>query len=157
MFDSNVNIIYGSAKTGKTMFLLDISNVLKSLGMKLFFLGCTGEFEDFRRNKTLSCFDDIRITTTNNNLNNSKLIEVIKEITENNNYDYIVVDDSDFLSDETLKLLLDLKVKKIITSFTHNIDRFENSSNLFNISHVSNVDDYIKSILREQKINKILK
>jgi hypothetical protein len=73
VFDSNINIIHGSAKTGKTMFLLEVSDALKSLGHKLFFLGCTGEFEDFRRNKSLSCFDDVRITTTNNNLNNSKL------------------------------------------------------------------------------------
>ena len=82
MFDLNFNIINGDQKTGKTTFLLELSSILKSYNFKVFFLGCTSEFQNARRSGDLISFDDFRIITTSDDYNNLKIIDVVREITD---------------------------------------------------------------------------
>ncbi len=156
MFNSNYNIIHNDSKTGRTDFLIDISRSLNGLGLKLFFFGCTSELDI----RNLTFFNDFRITSTNEDYNNLKLIDVIKEITETRNYDFIIVDDIDYLTVKSIDALSKIKVKKIVTCLTHNVSKLPNNSNFYFLGDKNEKErilDYIKSLTRDKKINSILK
>lgn len=160
MFDLNFNTIHGDDKTGRTRFLLELSSILKSYGFKIFFLGCTSEFENAKRSGDLSSFDDFRIISTSDDFNNLKIIEVINEITDTKSYDYLIVDDIDYLSDNCINSIIKTKVKKVITCLSDNKKRLPESSTFYNITDIKDmtkINDYIKTLVRDQKINSILK
>ena len=48
MFDKDINILYGDRCSGRSQFLLEISQKLKRLGFKLVFIGCTSEFKEMK-------------------------------------------------------------------------------------------------------------
>ena len=156
MFNSNYNIIHNDSKTGRTTFLLDLAHGLKNFGLKLFFLGCTSELTM----RNLAFFDDCRITSTNEDYNNLKLIDVIKEITETRKYDFIIIDDIDYLTEKSIDALSKIKIKKIVTCLTHNVSKLPNNSNFYFLGDKNEKEiilDYIKSLTRDKKINSILK
>jgi thymidine kinase len=156
MLDSNFNIIYGDTKTGRTNLLLDIGVLFKLNDFKLFYIGCTSEFQNARN---IESFDGFRFLPTTDELNNLKLIEVVKEITENKNYNYIIVDDIDYLSQKCISELFKINVKKISTCLSHNSIKLPKDSNFYRIEDI-NIDiikDYIIPLKRDEKINSILK
>lgn len=160
MFDLNFNIINGDQKTGKTTFLLELSSILKSYNFKVFFLGCTSEFQNARRSGDLISFDDFRIITTSDDYNNLKIIDVVREITDVKLYDYLIIDDIDYLSDNAIKSIINTNVKKIVTCLTDNLKKLPNNSTIYNIEDIKDttqIKDYITTLIRDQKINSILK
>jgi thymidine kinase len=166
MFDKNLNIIHGDRISGRTQFLFTISKAFNEVGVKLFFLACTGDIDNvhhmtvYDKNNSLSYYDDYRIINTLDEINNYKVIEVVKELSEKRKYNFIIVDDIDYLPKSCLDLLLSLDTIKISTCLSDNCNKLPKDSNFYNINDVSDlldVTDMVKRIVRDQKINKILK
>jgi len=157
MFDKNFNIIHGDRITGRTEFLFNISKSFNEVGLKLFFLSCTGVETKDRFN---DIFDDYRIINTFDEVNNYKVIEVVKELSEKRKYNFIIIDDIDYLPKSCVDLLSEIDSSKIVTCLTENCEKLPEESNFYDIndiSDLSNVNDIIKVIIRNQKINKVLK
>lgn len=167
MFDKNFNIISGDRMSGRTRFLLNLSKDLDGSGIKLFFLGCVNEFSYPKT--SLSQFNDYRLIDSSNDYNNLRTIEVVKEITERDGYHFLIVDDIDYLSTDCINLLSTINVRKIVTCLNINSNKItDTDSDFYNIEDkiglniknddgVSTIGGIIKNIVREQKINKILK
>lgn len=158
MFDTNFNIIHGDRISGRTQFLFNISSDFREADVKLFFLGCAGNIDS--KSKLLESFQDYRIINTFDEINNYKIIEVIKELIENKKYNFLIIDDIDYLSKSCIELLSTIDVKKIVTSLSDNCKKLPEESNFYNISDVSdlsNIDEIVKKIIRDQKINSVLK
>lgn len=156
MFDNNFNVIYGDTKTGRTSFLLDIALLLKQNDFKSFFLSCSTEFQNSRK---IEPFDEFRVLPSSDEFNNLKNIEVIDEITRSKNYNFIIVDDIDYLSSNCVSALSKIEAKKIVTCLTHNNINLPKDSNFYNIedTNIEIVKDYMISLKRDKKINSILK
>jgi hypothetical protein len=166
MFDKNFNIIHGDRISGRTQFLFAISKAFNEVDVKLFFLACVGDVGDvnhlnvYDKHSSLSFYDDYRIINTLDEDGNYKIIEVVKELSEKRKYNFIIVDDIDYLPKSSLDLLLSIDTIKIATCLSDNCGKLPEDSNFYNIkdvSDLSNISDMIKRIVREQKINKILK
>ena len=157
MFDTNFNIIHGDRISGRTQFLFKISNAFKEVDFKLFFLGCTDIDTKDRFNDV---FEDYRVINTFDEINNYKTIEVIKELSEKRKYNFIIIDDIDYLPKPCIDLLSSIDIKKIVTCLSDNCKKLPEESNFYNISDVSDlsdIDEIIKKIIRDQKINSVLK
>jgi thymidine kinase len=157
MFDTNFNIIHGDRISGRTQFLFKISNAFKEVDFKIFFLGCTDIDTKDRFN---DIFDDYRIINTFDEVNNYKVIEVVKELSEKRKYNFLIIDDIDYLPKSCVDLLSEIDTSKIVTCLSENCKKLPEESNFYDIndiSDLSNVNDIIKVIIRNQKINKVLK
>jgi hypothetical protein len=97
------------------------------------------------------------------------MIEVVKEITERDGYHFLVVDDIDYLSSDCINLISKINIRKIVTCLNDNLKKItDDDSNFYNIEDkvglniksdtgISTIGSIIKGIVREQKINIILK
>jgi hypothetical protein len=176
VFDKNFNIVLGGRASGRTFFLWETSKVLKSLGYKICFLGCTNEFD--YDDKFLSHFDFCRTFSSESNSNNPQIVELVKEVVERDKYDFIFIDDMDVAYRtqplRIKKMINSISVCKISTCLT-DVPILGEEFNLFNIK--SNYDDseldervsveykgntlgvkkFLLSLSRELKINNVLK
>ena len=85
---------------------------------------------------------------------------MIKELIEKKKYNFLIIDDIDYLSKSCIELLSTIDVKKIVTSLSDNCKKLPKESNLYNIDNVcdlSKIDEVVKKIVRDKKINIILK
>ena len=81
-------------------------------------------------------------------------------MSEKRNYNFIIIDDIDYLSKSCIDLLSSIDTKKIVTCLSDNCKKLPKDSNFYNISDVSdlsNIDEIVKKIIRDQKINSVLK
>lgn len=156
MFESDLNIVFGDTKTGRTKFLIDFSRKLNELGFKVFFLGCTNEFQNSSKS-ILESFSGFRIIDSYDDDNNYKLIDVINEILSRDSYDYLFVDDIDFVSNRCKNEIIKINIKKIITCLSYNKDKFKSNS-FHKVEDMNDflISDFITSLTRDKKINSIL-
>ena len=168
MFDKNFNIIHGDRITGRTQFIFSISKIFNEAGVKLFFLACAGDnnvdsishLTVYSKHDSLQFFDDYRIINSFDEINNQKIIEVIKELTGKKRYNFLIIDDIDYLPESCLDLLSSVDVIKIATCLTDNCNKISEESNFYNISDISDlsdINDFVKGIIRNQKINSVLR
>lgn len=166
MFDKNFNIILGERASGRTIFLWKISKALKSMGYKICFIGCTNEFR--QDDMFLTHFDFCRVLSQDD----SQMVEVIKEKTERDKYDFIIVDDIDCVKKGIQKLIKSINIRKICTCFEipilgedfnlYKIRADYNDSDLESKSIVEykggilTHENFLTSLTREIKINSIL-
>ena len=167
MFDKNFNVISGDRMSGRTRFLLNLSKDLDNAGIKLFFLGCVNEFSYPK--SSLSQFKEYRLIDSSNDYNNLKMINVVKEITERDGYHFLIVDDIDYLSSDCIDLISKINTRKVVTCLDDGCQKItDEDSDFYNINDkislniksndgVSTIGGIIKKIVREQKINIILK
>lgn len=174
MFDKDINILCGDRNSGRSQFLLEISEHLKKFGFKLVFVGCTSEFKEMK--SLLKNFEYCLFLDSSHEFNNTKSIEVLKEKTEKDKCDFIIIDDVDYLSQKCFDMLVDINVSKIASSINtpkiknsnhmvYNIKNIYDDSEMRNITtiqdSVSNIEytipEILKNLTREQKINTILK
>lgn len=155
MFDGKFNIIHGDRSSGRTQIILEISRYFKEHNIKLFFLSCTSVNDK----KILSLFDDYRIIDSSE-FNNLKILEVVKEICQNKDYSFLIVDDIDYLSRSCYELLMSIDINKIATCLTYNCSKLllPVSSVFHNVFDVdlNKTNNLIKNILRDKKINSLL-
>jgi hypothetical protein len=151
--------------------LIDISIALKEYGLKVFFIGATSEFSELRR--IVKCFDSFYFLNSSE-YNNLKIIEKATEIIDIKEYNLLIVDDADYISDEVFNNIMNIKVRKIFTCLDINKNKFAENSKFLEITNEYideekrrksllktegesyNNDDFIKMIIRDQKINSIL-
>ena len=171
MLESQVNLITGDRKSGRSMLLLSLSEYIEKSGNKIYFVGATHEFKDsVRMLKGFSGYDFFNSSESNNLL----IIEKINEIITKNNFSVLIVDDIDYLSDKIINKLLELPIKKIVSCLYTKLDIFKvdfeeykisneydytlmkNIQTLTNHNNTYLVDDIFKSFSRTEKINSIL-
>lgn len=172
MFNNDFNVINGDRASGKSIFLRELSRVLKKLNYKVCFIDTLGEANLNSRNSDI----DLIKVLSESDYNNKRTIQVVKEITERDNYDFILVDDTDYLSESIIKDIKNIRVKKIIactvldnTGFdkkdTHKICSIYNESKLkegFLIEYhdkslnIENLEEFYIQFIRDEKLTKVL-
>jgi hypothetical protein len=171
MFNNDFNVINGDRSSGKSIFLRELSRVLKNLNYKVCFIDTLGEAIQ----KEILDIDLFKVLCESD-YNNKKTIQVVKEITERDNYDFILVDDTDYLSESIIKDIKNIRVKKIIACTvldntgldkkdTHKICSIYNESKLkegFLIEYndksinIENLEEFYTQSIRDEKLTKIL-
>jgi predicted ATP-dependent serine protease len=181
MFDKQINMILGDRATGKTTFLWEVSKALKLLNYKICFLGCTNEIaQDV---VFLSHFDFSRILDTKVGADNYYMIESFKEFVEREKYDFMFIDDLDWIvhgyafGDRQIsklqKSILGVNICKFVTctelpkvkekySLYTIRNRYDDGSIMESATIEHNTDTYtqrgfINFLLRDLKIDDILK
>lgn len=175
ILEQGINFFRGDHKTGKTYFLWKLASHLNSLDKKMCFIGATNEHEDnsmFLRIFEFSFFrkDDIRT------------FELVLEL--RNSYDYIIIDDIDYINDKYIQILFKSKKTIICTCYLF-LPIKKKDSHYLNVNYPQNnfyinrdnnsiqlsvssslpgsesseisVDSFLKSITREIKIDFLLK
>lgn len=168
MFNEDFNIIVGGRKSGKTLFLFELATVLKSIGYKLCFIGGTDEMPI--DDDIMSCFELSRILSSSKSKEeNKKTMSLIKEKAERDKYDFILIDDIDWVRKSVIRMMKDMDVTKICTcvdipeliqdSIKSEIESNYNDQTPYCITTVGNVPikEFIKSLIRDQKIKKVIK
>ena len=175
MFDKDFNFITsGMRASGRTTFLFEVAKVLKKSGYKICFLGCTNEYEDENLLLEKHFNFDFYRTLVNSTDENIKIIELIKEISERDNYDFILIDDIDYVNSKLFDIISSIGVTKICTCLIFpNLDNVKNY-NIFKVdTHYNdekssleiNIDYdgvirtgciFLNSLVRDLKINNVL-
>ena len=172
MFNADSNIIFGDRMSGRSLLILDIAKSIAQLGYKVCYLNCVDD-ERFRNREELELFAYYRkiSSTDENNYLSCKVIEEV--LNRDTKFNFLIIDDLDILSDRCIKILTDLRITKIFTCLDSNVDKFPKDSQKFEIERgiydkrlipttlINNnnqimVEDILKSIVREQKINTII-
>jgi hypothetical protein len=170
MFEKNFNIVVGDRSSYRTTFLIELSRAIRGQNRKILFLGGTDEFQDFANDSITRIFDHAFFYK-----NDIRLFHNIKELVERDNYEYIFIDDIDYIPNTYIKELSDISVRKIGTSLPDSLPIFNQDINLYQIktdyddSSISSstfleigkqmidIKDIIKTIERDQKLNTLLK
>jgi hypothetical protein len=168
MFDSNFTFFIGQRYSGRSTLLFTLADIFQSNGLKSIFFGGTDEFYDFSKRKQpfeLSFFY---------RREDKRAIINLNEICIREKINFIFIDDIDFLDDTAIDLLSDFHTKKICTSiFGKKIDvkdlttyeiiqRYDDDTlKVITKLKIKNtellMEDFLKSIERDQKLNNILK
>jgi len=177
MFEKKFNIIMGLSNTGKTTLLRDLSDDFKNqLGYKVYWIESMSYIsKDMKKISELS----IDITNEKNNKYDIKSINILKEIAERGNIDYLFIDDYDILNEDVRNEINKIKCKKVVTTshqFNDEILKTINNGDLdylflnkltgvspyrYTIITGCNdetyfVNDFRKILLRDKKINNLL-
>lgn len=149
MFDKDLVLIQGERNSGKSIFICEFAKYLTSIGSRICFVSCS-DSEDY--------LSKIFYTTKSLNsteYNNKKTIQVIDELIKRDKFDYLVVDDIDFLTKDCILELIKLPVKKLFT-FTEFI--IINKPKELDIEplQISSVSELLKEKIRDKKINLLL-
>jgi len=177
MFNDYFNVINGDRASGKSIFLRELSRVLKKLNYKVCFIDTLGESNLSARRMTSKNSDiDLIKVLSESEYNNKKTIQVVREITERDKYDFILIDDTDYLSKSIIDDIKNIRVKKIIACTvldntglnkkdTYKICSIYNESKLkegFLIEYhdksinIENLEEFYTQSIRDEKLIKIL-
>jgi len=182
MFNNNFTIITGEPRTGKSTALHELAYELKhAFGMKIAFLAATNEFEDHIR--FLGDRYEIYRFLSYSEENDMKTLLLIEELCQRKKIDFVFIDDieSFFPSNEAaakkyVSFIDKIAARKVAaccddSSIPLPLYRFEKEmsdvKNYFismeykNGRSFANIDgqsaaDFIKSIVRDEKIKKLL-
>ncbi len=171
MFDSSLNIITGDRTSGRSIFLLNLAENLQKSGSKVYFVCATNDLkENIRTLKDFVGYDFFSSSESNN----LKIIEKVNELIKYNKFNFLLVDDIDYLSSGVIEALVNLPIKKIASSLfdnlclikedfneyklinEYNYDLLKNIQTLTNNDNTYLVDDIFNSFSRNEKINTIL-
>jgi hypothetical protein len=171
MFSKNFNIIIGDRASSRTTFLFELARLIRSFDHKTCYIGGTDEFYDFANNSVNKIYDSAFFYKKSST--GVRLFQNIKEITERDGYEYIFIDDIDYISRECLDILISIRVKKIATCLTDHLPAFYQDINCYEIRNnytddrnlvtlkigedIIKTKDIITSISRDQKIKSVLK
>jgi len=157
ILEAGINFFKGDHKTGKTHLLWNLSSHLESLDKKICFIGGTNEHEDnsmFLRKFEFSFFrkDDIRT------------FELALQLRKS--YDYIVIDDVDYINDDYIQILFKSKKTIICTCLQNRVylninyphQNFYIKNGYIELPNGDEVtmNNLFKSLRREDKINLLL-
>ena len=163
----------GLNNTGKTTLLRDLSDDFKNqLGYKVYWIESMGYIsKDMKKISELS----IDITNEKNNKYDIKSINILTEIADRGNIDYLFIDDYDILNEDVRNEINKIKCKKVVTtSHQFNDEILKTISNgdldylfLNKLTGVNKytvikdeetyfINDFRKILLRDKKINNLL-
>lgn len=156
ILEQGINFFKGDHKTGKTHLLWNISSYLETIGKKLCFISGTNEHEDdsiFLRKFEFSLFrkDDKRT------------FELVSQLKDS--YDYIIIDDIDYINHDFIEILFKTKKTIICTCLeSRNYIELNYPSVNFYIKNLNietptgeySLSDFMRVIKREDKINLLL-
>ena len=163
----------GLSNTGKTTLLRDLSDDFKNqLGYKVYWIESMGYIsKDMKKISELS----IDITNEKNNKYDIKSINILIEIADRGNIDYLFIDDYDILNENVRNEINKIKCKKVVSSspkFNDEILKINNFSDidylfinktigvnkytLIKDDETYFVSDFRKILLRDKKINNLL-
>ena len=163
----------GLSNTGKTTLLRDLSDDFKNqLGYKVYWIESMGYIsKDMKKISELS----IDITNEKNNKYDIKSINILIEIANRGNIDYLFIDDYDILNEDVRNEINKIKCKKVVSSspkFNDEILKINNFSDidylfinktigvnkytLIKDDETYFVSDFRKILLRDKKINNLL-
>ena len=148
MFDKDLVLIQGERNSGKSIFIYEFAKYFTSIGSRICFVSCS-DSEDY--------LGKIFYTTKSLNsteYNNKKTIQVIDELIKRDKFDYLVVDDIDFLTKDCILELIKLPVKKLFT-FTEFVILNKPKELDIEPLQISSVSELLKEI-RDKKINLLL-
>ena len=173
MFEKKFNILMGLSNTGKTTLLRDLSDDFKNqLGYKVYWIESMGYIsKDMKKISELS----IDITNEKDNKYDIKSINILIEIADRGNIDYLFIDDYDILNEDVRNEINKIKCKKVVSSspkFNDEILKINNFSDidylfinktigvnkytLIKDDETYFVSDFRKILLRDKKINNLL-
>lgn len=168
MFSKGFNIIIGDRASSRTTFLFEMARLIRSFGHKTCYIGGTDEFYEFANNSVHKIYDSAFFYK-----NDVRLFQNIKEITERDIYEYIFIDDIDYISSDCVDILSSIRIKKIATCLTNHLPIFNQDINCYDIRNnysddktlvtlkigedIIKTKDIINSISRDHKIKTILK
>lgn len=180
MFNDDLSVVVGCGGSGKTFALYSFSEILNSdNGVACIYFNKDHNFKkvsSYQFSIDSYGLGEIPIKELSNDI---KTIEIIKEYIERGKIDYLIIDDFDTININLHKIILDIGVKKIISiSFDingyHDIRKYDilnkYKQTLYNLNihnqstskiiTINNetllLDDYIKSLKRESKLNNLL-
>lgn len=172
MFDSDLILLKGDRESGKSTFAFDFSKYIHSSGMKVCYVRCSENINYMDKH-----FDLVK-SLTQTDYNNDKTIQVINEIVTKEKFDYLIVDDIDFLTKKCIESLSKINVKKVFTftefiviempsvlrkvepiimtsTYNESVRTFYLQSSNIN-EEFRNVSDFLKEKIRDKKLNTIL-
>jgi hypothetical protein len=157
ILEGGINFFKGDHKTGKTHFLWNLSSYLESLGEKMCFIGGTYEHEYnsmFLRKFEFSLFRK----------GDKRTFELTLQL--RSSYDYIVIDDIDYIDDDFIQILFKSKKTIICTcleSRVYNHINYPHRNFYIKNDYIElptgdniEVNNLFKSLKREDKINLLL-
>jgi hypothetical protein len=176
MFDKNFNIISGGYNTWKSSALHAIAYDMKSqLGKKIIFLGSNSDFEK-KTHFMNKRYEHFRFLSYDDE-NNMKTLQVIEELCIKGGIDFLFIDDIDYLfpssksvTDKYISFLDKISVRKIATCgdnssiyqeiidskiYYLHLKSNKGSSTYATIDDVK-ANDFIKSLIRDEKLKNIL-
>ena len=149
MFDEDLILIQGERNAGKSIFLFEFAKYLTSIGSRICFVSCSD---------SLDYMSKIFYTTKTLNstpYNNEKTIQVINELVKGRRFDYLIVDDIDFLTKDCILELIKLPVKKLFT-FTEFVILNKPKELDIEPLQISSVSELLKEKIRDKKIKYLL-
>jgi thymidine kinase len=159
MFDKNLNFIIGDKNIGKSGFLFQIATICKEVGYKTIFFGSTDEYN---YSSTKKYFDLMFFY----NSSDDRIIKNIQQIVKSEKFDYIFIDDIDYVLKKDIKEILDINTTKICTCLQNLpqltdskiFNLYRNPNELFIKSDELDIDvkNFYKKFQREEKINSII-
>lgn len=148
--------------SGKTTYLVGLSNLMTIGGLKVCFIGGSTELENSPNvQKVANIVRFIKSFGNSSDEYNLKMIESIREISYRDKYDFILVDDFDQLSKKCIELLKSINIKKIVTCPMNGIPILNESISTYRLSD-NKIDEYgfmelSRLLIRDKKIKEILK
>lgn len=152
MFDSDFNIICGDRMVGKTTWLLNLSEKLTNLGLKVYFISPIIIDDILIKNKVTF----YRFLKLDDRID--MVIDSIKESIIRDNYDYLIIDDLDLFTNKVQSNLSKIQVKKI-SIYNGNFMVRKNLIDKFHLYKIKNgeiVGYNTNSFIRDQKLNSLL-
>jgi archaellum biogenesis ATPase FlaH len=109
MFDRDLILIQGERSSGKSIFAYEFAKYLTFNGYKICYISCSDSVDYMNK-----IFDTTK-TLNSTPYNNEKTIRLINELVRGKRFDYLVVDDIDFLTKDCILEIIKLPVKKLFT------------------------------------------
>lgn len=156
ILEQGINFFKGDHKTGRTYLLFKISNYLKSINKNLCFIGGTNENENetlILRNFEYSFF----------NKSDKRLFELVSQLKDS--YDYIIIDDIDYINHDFIEILFKTKKTIICTCLEsrnyielnyHSVNFYIENLNIETPTGEYSLGDFMRVIKMEDKINLLL-
>jgi thymidine kinase len=149
MFDEDLILIQGERNSGKSIFIYEFAKYLNSIGSKICFVSCSDSVDYMGK-----IFDTTK-SLYSTEYNNKKTIQVIDELVKGRRFDYLVVDDIDFLTKDCILELMKIPVRKLFT-FTEFVILNKPKELDIEPLQISSMSELLKEKIRDKKINLLL-
>ena len=168
MFVNGFNFILGHKNSGRSQFLFLVADIFKTLNYKCIFYGATDEYN------TSSYSSIINNKNTPFDLmffyrhGDSRITENVLELSKNKKFNYIFIDDIDYMSSFDLKILSKIEdipvictcdISKIPDKITNykSFELIKNDERLIQYDDIqTNLNNFYNTLKRDQKINLII-